>query len=160
VRRVTDRAGEAAEGTRAPGNPAHRRPGIEQVRAVSCRQRACAVLGAEPNRLEPSSRNQTVLGTPRVSALFSHERSELSHGRKRLADKPELLLAESLRVANGSALQTAPMRSVVTRSVVGNNLSAKRTVERAPQCLGDRAKFRYNFNRKLLVCPAVVDVRE
>ena len=29
---------------------------------------------------------------------FPHERSDLSHGRKRLGDKLELLLAESLRV--------------------------------------------------------------
>jgi hypothetical protein len=30
----------------------------------------------------------------------SHERSDLSHWRNRLGDKPELLLAESLRVAH------------------------------------------------------------
>ncbi len=33
---------------------------------------------------------------------FPHERSDLSHWRKRLGDKLELLLAESLRVAHGS----------------------------------------------------------
>ena len=31
---------------------------------------------------------------------FPHERSDLSHWRKRLGDKLELLLAESLRVAH------------------------------------------------------------
>src|SRR6187397_3577968 len=33
---------------------------------------------------------------------FPHERSDLSHWRKRLGDKLELLLAESLRVAHGA----------------------------------------------------------
>ena len=33
---------------------------------------------------------------------FPHERSDLSHWRKRLGDKLELLLAESLRVAHES----------------------------------------------------------
>ena len=34
---------------------------------------------------------------------FPHERSDLSHWRKRLGDRLELLLAESLRVAHGAA---------------------------------------------------------
>jgi hypothetical protein len=34
---------------------------------------------------------------------FPHERSDLSHWRKRLGDKLELLLAESLRVAHEAA---------------------------------------------------------
>ena len=39
--------------------------------------------------------------------VFPHERSDLSHWRKRLGDKLELLLAESLRVAHESgALRT------------------------------------------------------
>src|SRR5262249_11931164 len=38
---------------------------------------------------------------------FPHERSDLSHWRKRLGDKLELLLAESLRVAHeAGALRT------------------------------------------------------
>ena len=48
---------------------------------------------------------------------FPHERSDLSHWRKRLGDKLELLLAESLRVARESgALRTKDMeRSVGSR---------------------------------------------
>ena len=34
--------------------------------------------------------------------VFPHERSDLSHWRKRLGDRLELLLAESLRVAHGA----------------------------------------------------------
>ena len=42
---------------------------------------------------------------------FPHERSDLSHWRKRLGDKLELLLAESLRVAHASgALRTRDWR--------------------------------------------------
>src|SRR2546423_8129859 len=36
--------------------------------------------------------------------VFPHERSDLSHWRKRLGDKLELLLAESLRVAHGAGV--------------------------------------------------------
>ncbi len=40
--------------------------------------------------------------------IFPHERSDLSHWRKRLGDKLELLLAESLRVAHEAGAQPAP----------------------------------------------------
>ena len=44
---------------------------------------------------------------------FSHERSDLSHWRKRLGDKVELLLAESLRVAHeGGALRIKDLQRV------------------------------------------------
>src|ERR1700731_2628931 len=44
---------------------------------------------------------------------FPHERSDLSHWRKRLGDKLELLLAESLRVAHASgALRTGDLKRV------------------------------------------------
>ena len=44
---------------------------------------------------------------------FPHERSDLSHWRKRLGDKLELLLAESLRVAHASgALRTKDLARV------------------------------------------------
>src|SRR4051794_10115135 len=44
---------------------------------------------------------------------FPHERSDLSHWRKRLGDKLELLLAESLRVAHASgALRTRDLARV------------------------------------------------
>src|SRR5881398_2794826 len=44
---------------------------------------------------------------------FPHERSDLSHWRKRLGDKLELLLAESLRVAHeAGALRTNDLRRV------------------------------------------------
>src|SRR6476469_1269393 len=42
---------------------------------------------------------------------FPHERSDLSHWRKRLGDKLELLLAESLRVAQGSVRYAAKTSS-------------------------------------------------
>ena len=50
---------------------------------------------------------------------FPHERSDLSHWRKRLSDKLELLLAESLRVAHASgALRTKDLARVTVDTTV------------------------------------------
>jgi IS5 family transposase len=50
---------------------------------------------------------------------FPHERSDLSHWRKRLGDKLEILLAESLRVAHASgALRTRDLRRVTVDTTV------------------------------------------
>jgi IS5 family transposase len=50
---------------------------------------------------------------------FPHERSDLSHWRKRLGDKLELLLAESLRVAHASgALRTRDLQRVTVDTTV------------------------------------------
>ena len=50
---------------------------------------------------------------------FPHERSDLSHWRKRLGDKLELLLAESLRVAHESgALRTRDLARVTVDTTV------------------------------------------
>ena len=50
---------------------------------------------------------------------FPHERSDLSHWRKRLGDKLELLLAESLRVAHESgALRTKDLKRVTVSTTV------------------------------------------
>ena len=50
---------------------------------------------------------------------FPHERSDLSHWRKRLGDKLELLLAESLRVAHVSgALRTRDLKRVTVDTTV------------------------------------------
>jgi IS5 family transposase len=50
---------------------------------------------------------------------FPHERSDLSHWRKRLGDKLELLLAESLRVAhNTGALRTRDLKRVTVDTTV------------------------------------------
>src|SRR5471032_3574408 len=50
---------------------------------------------------------------------FPHERSDLSHWRKRLGDKLELLLAESLRVAHTSgALRTRDLARVTIDTTV------------------------------------------
>jgi transposase, IS5 family len=56
---------------------------------------------------------------------FPHERSELSHWRKRLGDKLELLPAESLRVAHASgALRSKDLKRVtVDTTVQPNNIS-------------------------------------
>ena len=56
---------------------------------------------------------------------FPHERSELSHWRKRLGDKLELLPAESLRVAYASgALRSKDLKRVtVDTTVQPNNIS-------------------------------------
>ena len=49
---------------------------------------------------------------------FPHERSDLSHWRKRLGGKLELLLAESLRVAHESgALRTKDLARVTVDNV-------------------------------------------
>ncbi len=51
--------------------------------------------------------------------VFPHERSDLSHWRKRLSDKLELLLAESLRVAHASgALRTKDLARVTIDTTV------------------------------------------
>jgi IS5 family transposase len=50
---------------------------------------------------------------------FPHERSDLSHWRKRLGDKLELLLAESLRVTHASgALRTCDLARVTVDTTV------------------------------------------
>src|SRR5919206_2216648 len=50
---------------------------------------------------------------------FSHERSDLSHWRKRLGEKLELLLAESLRVAHATgALRTKDLARVTVDTTV------------------------------------------
>src|SRR3974390_1235844 len=50
---------------------------------------------------------------------FPHERSDLSHWRKRLGDKLELLLAESLRVAHaGGALRSKDLKRVTVDTTV------------------------------------------
>ena len=50
---------------------------------------------------------------------FPHERSDLSHWRKRLGDKLELLLAESLRVAHATgALRTNDLKRVTVDTTV------------------------------------------
>ena len=50
---------------------------------------------------------------------FPHERSDLSHWRKRLGDKLEMLLAESLRVAHKSgALRTRDLKRVTVDTTV------------------------------------------
>jgi IS5 family transposase len=50
---------------------------------------------------------------------FPHERSDLSHWRKRLGDKLELLLAESLRIAHESgALRTKDLKRVTVDTTV------------------------------------------
>src|SRR5712664_4288309 len=56
---------------------------------------------------------------------FPHERSDLSHWRKRLGDKLDLLLAESLRVAHESgALRTRDLaRVTVDTTVQPKNIS-------------------------------------
>jgi IS5 family transposase len=51
--------------------------------------------------------------------VFPHERSDLSHWRKRLGDKLELLLAESLRVAHqAGALRTKDLARVTVDTTV------------------------------------------
>ena len=50
---------------------------------------------------------------------FPHERSDLSHWRKRLGEKLELLLAESLRVAHeAGALRTKDLKRVTVDTTV------------------------------------------
>ena len=50
---------------------------------------------------------------------FPHDRSDLSHWRKRLGDKLELLLAESLRVAHeAGALRTNDLKRVTVDTTV------------------------------------------
>ena len=51
--------------------------------------------------------------------VFRHERSDLSHWRKRLGDKLELLLVESLRIAHGAgALRTKDLKRVTVDTTV------------------------------------------
>ena len=49
---------------------------------------------------------------------FPHERSDLSHWRKRLGDKLDLLLAESLRVAHeAGALRTQDLKPIFDSAI-------------------------------------------
>src|SRR5262245_12281075 len=71
---------------------------------------------------------------------FPHERSGLSHWRKRLGDKLELLLAESLRVAHTSgALRTRDLvRVTVDTTAQPTNVAfrtAPKPLQPAIQCL-------------------------
>ena len=59
---------------------------------------------------------------------FPHERSDLSHWRKRLGEKLELLLAESLRVAQGSRRIAQTTTSSGSRSTP--RCSRRRSVSR------------------------------
>ena len=55
---------------------------------------------------------------------FPHERSDLSHWRKRLGDKLELLLAESLRVAHEVGALRTRVATAVNASAACANASA------------------------------------
>src|SRR5204863_9603104 len=62
---------------------------------------------------------QYFIGEEFFQHAFPHERSDLSHWRKRLGDKLELLLAESLRVAHeAGALRSKDLRRVTGDSTV------------------------------------------
>src|ERR1700748_776294 len=62
---------------------------------------------------------QYFTGEEFVQHAFPHERSDLSHWRKRLGDKLELLLAESLRVAHeAGALRTNDLKRVTVDTTV------------------------------------------
>ena len=69
---------------------------------------------------------------------FPHERSDLSHWRKRLGDKLELLLAESLRVAHESgALRSKDLaRVTIDTTVQPKNITFPPT----PSCCMRRSK--------------------
>lgn len=69
---------------------------------------------------------------------FPHERSDLSHWRKRLGDKLDLLLAESLRVAHTSgALRTRDLaRITVDTTVQPKNIASRPT----PGCCTRRSR--------------------
>src|SRR5882757_7435792 len=55
---------------------------------------------------------------------FPHERSDLSHWRKRLGDRLELLLAESLRVAHkNGALRSKDLKRVTVTTVQPKNIT-------------------------------------
>ena len=69
---------------------------------------------------------------------FPHERSDLSHWRKRLGDKLELLLAESLRVAHASgALRTRDLARVTVDTTVRPRTSPSRPT---PSCCTRRSR--------------------
>jgi IS5 family transposase len=62
---------------------------------------------------------QHFIGEEFFQHSFPHERSDLSHWRRRLGDKLELLLAESLRVAHASgALRTKDLARVTVDTTV------------------------------------------
>ena len=76
---------------------------------------------------------------------FPHERSDLSHWRKRLGDKLELLLAESLRVAHDSgALRKQDLaRVTVDTTVQPKNVTAtdaKLRGDQGPQSPGSPSR--------------------
>jgi len=81
---------------------------------------------------------------------FPHERSDLSHWRKRLGDKLELLLAESLRVAHVSgALRSKDLKRVtVDTTVQPKNISFPTDAKLLHAAI--RASFPRAYNSKSL----------
>jgi hypothetical protein len=103
---------------------------------------------------------------------FPHERSDLSHWRKRLGDKLELLLAESLRVAHASgALRTKDLaRVTVDTTVQPKNITFPQAAARRDQgaypagqatrraaaaIVSTRRQARRDDGRALCACKAV-----
>ena len=69
---------------------------------------------------------------------FPHERSDLSHWRKRFGDKLELLLAESLRIAHASgALRTRDLARVTVDTTCSPRPSPSRPT---PNCCTPRSR--------------------
>ncbi|MEY9365274.1 hypothetical protein ABH994_008053 [Bradyrhizobium yuanmingense] len=67
----------------------------------------------------PRPTRQYFIGEEFFQHAFPHERSDLSHWRKRLGDKLELLLAESLRVAHeAGALRSQDLKRVTVDTTV------------------------------------------
>src|SRR5213596_3913154 len=74
--------------------------------------KGCASAGST-TRISSSSPAKSFSSTP------SHERSDLSHWRKRLGDRLELLLAESLRVAHeAGALRSQDLKRITVDTTV------------------------------------------
>jgi IS5 family transposase len=72
---------------------------------------------------------------------FPHERSDLSHWRKRLGDKLELLLAESLRVAHesGALLSQDLKRVTIDTTVQPKNVSFPTDAKLRLKCCRERS---------------------
>jgi IS5 family transposase len=75
--------------------------------------KGCAIAGSTTPNF------QYFTGEEFFQHAFPHKRSDLSHWRKRLGDRLELLLAESLRVAHASgALRTKDLERVTVDTTV------------------------------------------
>ena len=110
--RRRDRTALQRQGVPRDRKPLRHRPAAAQAHVRAVREGVCERWVYDPYF-------QHFTGEEFFQHSFPHERSDLSHWRRRLGDKLDLLLAESLRVAHESgALRTRDLARVTVDTTV------------------------------------------